>query len=188
VSVLVRDAIDAAGFAEVLEARLRGAQLAGAMARLERADLLVLGAIADDIRAREVGDEVRIYVRDSAERTPMTELEGNREVTGSDLLRQVALKRIAAPAGAAVRVDWARCGLELAQVALWFGADELIGTLVTKRGALIAEDDLLGVGKKSRREPASQVKRRELAVWVRQFGRIPVFVGPQGGAEVEEAR
>jgi hypothetical protein len=185
-STLVRDAIDAAGLADVLEARLRGAAMDGAMSRLRTADLLVLGALADRIRASESGDEVRIYVREppageTEHRTP----EREDEVTGSELLREVALRRITGPANARVRVDWTRCGLELAQVALCFGADELSGTILTKAGDLIAEGELLGVGKKSRRELARDVKRRELAACVRRTGRVPLFVGPDGCAERE---
>lgn len=186
-SPLVRDAIDAAGLTDVLEARLRGAAPDAVIGRLREADLLVLGALADSIRASEVGDEVRIYVREpGAVRPPRARPEGERELTGSDLLREVALRRIAGAPKARVRVDWTRCGLELAQVALCFGADELTGTIVTKRGDLLAEDELLGVGKKSRRELAGEVKRKELAAFVRRSGRVPVFVQPDGPVEGAE--
>jgi len=184
VSPLVRDAIGAAGLTDVLEARLRGAAPDGAAGRLREADLLVVGALADCIRASEAGDEVRIYIREpplgqALQASP----KGERELTGSDLLREIALRRIAGPPNAPVRVDWTRCGLELAQVALCFGADELAGTIATKRGELIAEGDLLGVGKKSRHESAREVKRKELAACVRRSGRVPVFVRSDGGVE-----
>lgn len=186
-STLVQDAICAAGLADVLEARLGGALVDGAMSRLRDADLLVLGALADRVRAQEVGDEVRIYVREApAGDPPHAASEGRRELTGSDLLREVALRRIAGPAKTPVRVDWTDCGLELAQVALCFGADELAGIIVTKAGELIGEGDLLGVGKKSRRELARDVKRKELAACVRRSGRVPVFVGADGCTDGEE--
>jgi hypothetical protein len=78
-----------------------------------------------------------------------------------------------------VRVDWSRCGLELAQVALGFGANELCGHIANKRGLPIAEGETLGVGKKSAREAAHAVKRRELEGFVRRAGRTPRFV--EGG-------
>lgn len=197
-SALVRDAIDAAGLSDVLAERLRGANVEGALDRLRQADILVLGALADLIRAGEVGDEVRIYVREPSNGDPSPVVSPqDREVGGperfvsradgalaaSDLLREVALMRIVRPPGTPVRIDWTRCGFELAQVALCFGANELVGTIVSKRGTLIADGELLGVGKKSRHEPAHQVKRRELAACVRRSGRLPVFVGPEGREE-----
>jgi 2-iminoacetate synthase ThiH len=197
VSALVRDAIDAAGLSDVLAERLRGANVEGSVDRLRDADILALGALADRIRASEVGDEVRIYVREASRDASPLASRADRELaatepsvspadgglTGSDLLREVALRRIVGPPGAPVRVDWTRCGLELAQVALWFGANELTGTIATKRGTLIVEGELLGVGKKSRHELALQVKRKELAACVRRSGRVPVFVAPDGREE-----
>jgi hypothetical protein len=82
-----------------------------------------------------------------------------------------------------VRVDWTRCGLELAQVALGFGADELAGFIATKRGLPIADGELSGVGKKSKRELAQVVKRKELAACVERGGRVPVFVRADGVVE-----
>ncbi len=82
-----------------------------------------------------------------------------------------------------VRVDWSRCGLELAQVALGFGADELVGRIVNKRGLPLGEGELLGVGKKSRHEAADLVKRKELAAVVRRAGRVPGFVSADGAVK-----
>lgn len=191
---LVRNAIDAAGLSDVLADRLSGANVEGAFDRLRQADILVLGALADCIRASEVGDEVRIYVREPSDgaapppgaSSPVLSQQ-DPEATGSDLLREVALMRIARPPGAPVRIDWTRCGLELAQVALCFGANELTGSIVSKRGTVIAEGELLGVGKKSRHELAHQVKRKELAACVRRSGRVPVFVGADGREERDPA-
>jgi hypothetical protein len=85
-----------------------------------------------------------------------------------------------------VRVDWTRAGLELAQVALGFGADELAGFIATKRGLPIADGEMSGVGKKSKRELAQIVKRRELAGCIERGGRLPVFVGSGGVVESVE--
>ena len=46
---------------------------------------------------------------------------------GSSSSARSRSRAITGPRGARVRVDWTRCGLELAQVALGFGADELVG-------------------------------------------------------------
>jgi 2-iminoacetate synthase ThiH len=99
-----------------------------------------------------------------------------RSLTGLELLREVAIARITGPRGARVRVDWTRSGLELAQVALGFGANELAGFIANKRGLPMAEGEKLGVvGKKSRLEAAEIVKRKELEGFVRRAGRTPRF-------------
>jgi len=94
---------------------------------------------------------------------------------------------VTGPRGARIRVDWTSCGLELAQVALGFGANELAGRIATKRGLAIAEGELAGVGKKSRLESARVVKQRELAGLVERAGRVPVFVHQDLGAAVPDA-
>jgi 2-iminoacetate synthase ThiH len=197
VSTLVDRAIDAAGLSAVLAARRsRGTLDERNLERLRAADLLALGALADRIRAEEVGEEVRIHTSDPGDegdpRLVVLPPPG-REVTGLELLREVALARIAGPRSARVRVDWARCGLELAQVALGFGADELAGRIANKRGLPLADGELLGVGKKSRLVEAQLVKRSELAGFVRRAGRTPRFVdvppvaASARGADLEEA-
>jgi 2-iminoacetate synthase ThiH len=179
-------AIEAAGLSPLFAQRRRGAIADGASLDLLRgADLLALGALADLIRSEEVGDEVRMYVPPPAgaeDHVVILPLEG-REVTGLELLREVAVARVTGPRSARVRIDWTRCGLELAQVALGFGANELAGHLSTKVGALIAEGDLTGVGKKSRLQLATVAKKRELGAFVRRAGRVPVFVLPDGTRE-----
>jgi hypothetical protein len=195
-SKLVERAIDAAGLGAVLAARREAASMGAHLARLRAADLLALGALADRVRAEEMGAEVRIF-----EGAPPSGDEGappsgdpsapgvvvlpreGEQLTGLDLLREVAVARITGPRGAHVRVDWTRCGLELAQVALGFGADELAGFIATKRGLPIADGELAGGGKKSKRELAQVVKRKELASYVERGGRIAVFVRADGAVE-----
>jgi hypothetical protein len=197
VSALVDRAIDAAGLAGVLAARRAGRAGDIDVARLRDADLLALGALADRVRADEVGERVLIDTR--AEPSPTADAgdvgdggaamvvippEG-RELTGLELLREVAVARITGPRGARIRVDWTRCGLELAQIALGFGASELAGRIADKRGLPLAEGAKLGVvGKKSRLEDADLVKRRELEGFVRRAGRTPHFDdGPAASPE-----
>jgi hypothetical protein len=176
-SALTDAAIDRAGLRGVLEARRAGRIDPAAADHLRSADLLALGALADCVRAEEVGDEVAIYTRPAAvdAQVVVVPCEG-RELTGLELLREVAVARVSGPRGVRVRVDWTRCGLELAQIALGFGANELAGQIANKRGLPMAEDEKLGVvGKKSRLEPAETVKRRELEGFVRRSGRTPRF-------------
>jgi len=203
-SKIVERAIDAAGLGAVLAARREGASMDAHIARLRAADLLALGALADRVRIEELGAEVRIYERppsgdESAppsgdERAPpsgdprapgvlIVLPRDGEELTGLELLREVAVARITGPRGAHVRVDWTRCGLELAQVALGFGADELAGFIATKRGLPIADGELTGGGKKSKRELAQVVKRKELASYVERGGRVAVFVRADGAVE-----
>lgn len=190
-SKLVERAIDAAGLGPVLAARRDGGSIEGHVDRLRGADLLALGALADRVRAEDVGGDVRIYT----EAPPRGDAGGpavvvlpreGQELTGLDLLREVAIARITASRGVHVRIDWTRCGLELAQVALGFGADELLGFIATKRGLPIADDELVGVGKKSKRELAQVVKRKELASYVVRGGRVPVFIRADGSVDAAE--
>jgi 2-iminoacetate synthase ThiH len=156
---------------------------------LREADLLALGALADRVRRDEVGDEVFIYAPPPVEGMPDAVVlpgEGG-DLTGLELLRETAIARVTGPHAVRVRIDWTRCGLELAQVALGFGANELVGQIASKRGLPVAEGDVLGSGKKSQRELASVVKRRELAGFVRRAGRIPIFVGPPEPAQAADA-
>jgi hypothetical protein len=188
VSALVDRAIESAGLSPVLAARRAGVSDGSHAARLKSADLLALGALADRVRCEEVGDEVRIYLgdpRDDDGRVIVVPSPGT-ESTGLELLREVAIARITGPRAARVRVDWARCGLELAQVTLGFGANELVGRVASKRGLPLAEGELLGVGKRSALLPAEIVKRKELAGFVERAGRIPRFVDglpPAGPSE-----
>jgi 2-iminoacetate synthase ThiH len=182
VSALVERAIDAAGLGDFIAARRQGELTAAHAERLRSADLLALGALADRIRTDEVGADVVIYTADPpATDAPLVVLpKAGSGLTGLDLLREVAIARVCGPRRLGVRVDWSICGLELAQVALGFGADELSGRIVNKRGLPLGEGELLGVGKKSRHEAADLVKRKELAEAVRRSGRNPVFVGADG--------
>jgi 2-iminoacetate synthase ThiH len=183
-SVLVERAIDAAGLSGVLAVRRAGTLSESEIARLRTSDLLALGALADRVRREEVGDQVRIHTPPSEDRTGAIVFPlDDRELTGLELLREVAIARIAGPRCAAVRVDWSRCGLELAQVALGFGANELTGQIVSKRGLPIADGALAGVGKKSRMQSAQVVKKRELSAFVRRAGRVPVFVAEDGSPQ-----
>ncbi len=187
-SALVDRAIESAGLGGVVAAREAASGSLEShpvwLARLRSADLLALGALADRVRTAEVGPEVRIYTSPPEDDAQVVVLpRDDKDLSGLDLLREVAIARITGRRGARVRVDWTRCGLELAQVALGFGANELAGFIATKRGLPIAPGELAGVGKKSLRELAQVVKRKELAGCVERGGRVPLFVRPDGAVE-----
>jgi hypothetical protein len=189
VTALVDKAIAEAGLARLVAARREGRLSPVDVASLRTVDLLALGALADRIRAEEAGPEVAIHTGDSeserAEAGPPTGLrlpQPGQELTGLELLREVAIARVTSEPGAVIGVDWTACGLELAQVALGFGANELHGRIANKRGLPFAEGELAGVGKKSRLEPAALAKEKEIAGFVRLAGREPVFVRPAGDA------
>ena len=59
------------------------------------------------------------------------ELRAYRPTTGYDDVKMVAAARLAAPDVETIQVDWMRYGPKLAQVALTFGADDLVGVSPT---------------------------------------------------------
>jgi 2-iminoacetate synthase ThiH len=182
VTAIVDRAISDAGLAPVLDARRSGRLSDADVALLRAADLLALGALADRVRAEEAGPDVVIYTGGEGEAAGQGSASAilpaaAGELTGLELLREVAIARVTGARGARIGVDWTACGLELAQVALGFGANELHGRVANKRGLPFAEGELLGVGKKSRLEPAVAAKEKEIAGFVRRVGRTPVFAG-----------
>jgi hypothetical protein len=180
VTAIVDAAIAQAGLAALLHARREGGSSAQDAAFLRGVDLLALGAYADRVRAEEVGAEVviRTYGTDDTEAGDLAAVRfpaGGVQLTGLELLREVAIARVTGARGVCVAVDWTACGLELAQVALGFGANELRGRIADKRGLPFADGELVGVGKRSRLEPAVVAKEKEIAGFVVRAGRTPVF-------------
>lgn len=170
------------GLTPVLTARRAGESTASFAEKLATADILVLGALADLVRAEEVGGDVRITLRPDAEdadagaatvRVHVRDVEP--AARGLALLRDVAVARLTAPRGARVVVDWTESGLELAEVALSFGASALSGPIVSKRGLPIAEDKTKKVKGQGMVSVAS-LKQKELAEIIRRTGRTPVWV------------
>ncbi len=180
-TALVDKAIADAGLEEIAEAR-RVSDLARVRALapiLVTADLLAVGALADRIRVEEVGNRVGVFAgttADDADDIVVVGADESRAGEGrASVLRRVALARIMGLRGARVRVDWATTGIELAQVALGFGASELAGPLLSRRGLPILADSTQRV--KGAGLVASQLlKKKELSVLVRMAGRVPVFV------------
>jgi hypothetical protein len=180
----VEQVIARAGLAPVLTARAQGdvAAVRTLLAAQREIDLLVLGALADEVRMRESGDLVRVHPTPSGDVTWIT--DGASEL---DLLRQVAIARITGPVEGRVGVDWTLRGLEVAQVALGFGASDVSGPITRKSGALIAEDELKKV-KGQGMVARAALRRKEISALIRNAGRECEFTdeGPALRGAVEE--
>jgi hypothetical protein len=174
-SVLVTRAIAAAGLDGWLSRRLREESGDEDREILERAcrelDLLVLGALADRVRARENGPFVRLHLDRPPASCELLALDPAE--TGHELMRRVARARLEGPARRPVRVDAEVVGLPIAQVALAFGADELVTPL---RGLRL---EVYGEGEQA------VLRERELSALVRGAGREPIVVQWRNGVPIE---
>jgi hypothetical protein len=174
VSRFVDEAIAKAGLLPVVEARRAGDfdTVRETVTTWGAADLLALGAVADAVRAEDVGQVVHIHETGDSHDT--TWVETSSDASELDFLRAVAIARIAGKKGARIGVDWSQRGMELAQVALGFGASELRGPVRRKNGLPIYADEKLKVKGQGMVELAS-IKRQEIAALVTHAGRLPVF-------------
>lgn len=184
----VEQAIARAGLSSVVPSRRQGdlEAVCALVDALGEIDLLALGAVADAVRSEECGELVRVHPTASGDVRWLTGAPSELE-----LLRAVALARITGPVGGRVGVDWGEQGLELAQVALGFGATDLTGPITRKSGALIADDELTRV-KGQGMVASTALMRREISSLVRNAGRVCEFVSARpssavGGAGVVEA-
>lgn len=179
-SSFLEESIAKAGLLPVLTARRAGdlATVRATVTSWGAADLLALGAVADAVRTADVGTVVRIHERPVSEGEPgVTWVETPRETSELDFLRAVAVARIAAAGnGARIGVDWSQRGMELAQVALGFGASELRGPVTRKNGLPIYADEKLKVKGQGMVELRA-IKRQEIGSLVTHAGRQPVFLG-----------
>lgn len=142
-------------------------------------DLLVLGALADRLRFAERSDVVRLHLdrpQDDGVRTfGRDDLE--RAGDAQTLLRSIAIARLSGERGAPLRID-ADLGLQLAQVALAYGADEIVVPLGKLSLEVFGGDDVTAKEKAVLRE-------RELCTLIRCAGRIPRIVEHRGGETTE---
>jgi hypothetical protein len=162
----IEEAIERAGLMPIFMLRAAGELDAVRVLLLkDDTDLLVLGAIADLVRSKENGDVVRVHPLADASVTWI-----RKTASELDLLRAVAMARITTEAGTKIGVDWSEHGLELAQVALGFGATDLTGPITKKSGTLISADDLKKV-KGEGMVASSALKRKEIAALIRNAGR-----------------
>ncbi len=163
------EAIARAGLMPVLAARRAGDldAVRATLASWRDADLLALGAVADLARIADAGDVVRIHAS-AGHDVPW--IDAPSELL---LLREVAIARIAQ--GGRVGVDWSRHGLELAQVALGFGATDLRGPITKKSGLPILSTEARRVKGEGVVDLGS-LRRREIVRLVGCAGRKAVFV------------
>lgn len=164
-------AVERAGLSELCERALAGRGLsADELAKLRDADVLIVAGMADAVRARFFGDQVRVYSTDAARREPalarpaITPASADG-VTGQEVLLAIALARLATPAEQGLCVSFDTLGLELSQAALSFGADALSGDLAARRVLPLLEG------------PAA--RRVELQGLVERAGRTLRFVDAQ---------
>jgi hypothetical protein len=136
---LLEQAIEQAGLAELARRALSGCGLGPRdIDALRAADVLLVAGLADAVRARHRGDDVRLMSDDDARRAPdvqrLSLVPGGADgATGQELLLEVALARLQTPVERSIAVGWEQLGLQLAQTALAFGADVLFGDLSTRR-------------------------------------------------------
>jgi hypothetical protein len=164
----VEQAIARAGLDEVLRARRVGEDVRATLPAWKDADLLVLGAAADLVRSEEVGDGVVIHRPGEGDDVLWLDGEGS----DLELLRAVAIARLSSAHGARIGVDWGKHGLELAQIALGFGATDLRGPVTKRSGLPILEDEAKKV-KGQGNVPLSDIRNAEILALVRHAGRIP---------------
>ncbi len=182
----VEQAIEKAGLLPVLEAHRTSDMQAAvrALPMLREADLLALGAVADMLRADDVGATVHIW--ETARAHEVIWVAPGDGASELDVLRGVAIARICGEKGARIGIDWSTYGLELAQVALGFGASDLRGPIMRKSGLLIRSDEtrkVKGLGMVELRS----IRKREIEALVTHAGRIPVFVEEPRSAEAHES-
>jgi hypothetical protein len=166
----VERAIERAGLGDVLRARRAGdiEKVRASLDSWKHVDLLVLGAAADVVRSEEVGDGVVIHR--PAEGHAVTWIDA--QASDLDVLRAVAVARLCGAPGARIGVDWTRHGLELAQVALGFGASDLRGAITKKSGLPIFDDEAKKV-KGQGNVPLAEIRSAEIVALVRHAGRVP---------------
>jgi 2-iminoacetate synthase ThiH len=132
-------AVERAGLSELAARALSGSGLdARDLATARGSDVLVVAGLADAVRERHRGDEVRLLASDQARlQSDLVRLQldaGSVDgPTGQDLLFEIAIARLATPASRGIAVSVEQLGLQLAQTALAFGADTLIADLSSKR-------------------------------------------------------
>jgi hypothetical protein len=181
-SKLVWAALEREGLQRLLASREQGTVPSDPMdlERVARADVLALGAAADIARRRECSGDVLIYVPSAPPEIAPLMVVGAREASrGTALLRKIAALRLTGPIGARIVVDFGAMGLEVAQVALCFGATDLAGPIASRRGLPMLDGD----------DQKKLVKRREIAGYVERAGYRAVFVAPAaGGAETTDER
>jgi hypothetical protein len=164
-------AVVRAGISELGERALAGGGLSPEeVERLRSEDVLIVAGLADAVRERFFGAEVRVLSNEVARREPALSrpsimLPSPEGATGQEVLLEIALARLATPAQQGLCVSFDALGLQLAQVALSFGADALCGDLGGKRVLPLLE--------------GAAARRVELQGLIERVGRSVRFVDPE---------
>ncbi len=168
-------AIAAAGLDRLLARRIAGDLTADDRVDLSRRlpsiDVLVLGALADRVRAAERGPVVRLHLRKPSDDGAISLPSFDPVAGGIVFLRAVAGARLLSERGARLRVDIDDVGLQLAQVCLAYGADELVAP---QRRSIVTDAD----GDASAR---AILLERELGALIVAAGREPLVVERKAG-------
>ncbi|HKQ69627.1 MAG TPA: hypothetical protein VJT73_09820 [Polyangiaceae bacterium] len=176
-SKVVAALLEREGLTPLLAARELGQEPpTGAAELLGNCDILALGAAANVVRRRECGDEARVYVPVPPPASAgVVVLTSSETARGTALLRRIAELRLLGPIGLRIVIDAGSLGLEIAQVALSFGASDLATPTASRRGLPMALEAYA----------KTLVKRREIAAYVERAGYAPVFVS-EGHASTRE--
>ncbi len=136
---LFKKAVDDAGLGPLVDALHKGDALrSDQLALLERADITLLGALADVLREQRVGRQVDLVASTVPVMAVGITRVNDHSGSGLDVLRAVALARIAHP-DAKLAVSVKQTGAELAQVALAYGANMLCDIDLSERALPIAD-------------------------------------------------
>jgi aminodeoxyfutalosine synthase len=117
------------------------------------------------LRLRELQDETGgfqafVPLAFQPKNTRLSQLAGS---TGMDDLKVIAAARLLLDNFAHIKAYWVMTGLKLAQVSLFFGADDLDGTVVEEVISLLSGSDY-----------GQAVPKEELVRLIRDAGRVPV--------------
>jgi 2-iminoacetate synthase ThiH len=166
-------ALAQAGLTDLQSRALSGEPLTQVeLQRLAAADLLLVAGLADLMRAHFHGDDVR-FLRASALRDADLVLfkgvASEHGATGAEVLRELALLRLSTKSSTGIAVSLETLGLELAQTALLFGADTLIGDLSSPRTLPLLD--------------GTAARQREVAGLIARSGRRVTFGDSELSAE-----
>lgn len=114
-------------------------------------------------KLRAIQDETHGFVRFTALPIPLAEDTGNRQAPGMNDLKILALSRLFLDNFAILSASWGRFSIDLAQLSLWFGANDLEGSITHHRNSRVAGA-----------RPFRSMNRNELQSLVTKAGKIPI--------------
>ncbi len=127
---------------------------------------------------RTIQDETRGFVRFTALPAPLAEETGDRQAPGMNDLRLLAITRLFLDNFPTLSASWGRLSIDLAQLSLWFGANDLEGSITHHRNSRV-------VGAR----PFRSMNRNELQSLIAKAGKIPLehdaprsFAAPRASA------